>query len=713
LEEASCIRVIRILALGILLTSCGSSKGPDGYHHQFDLAELAAANPGIARFAAGAGFSGKVLKVAPSEAVRVLTIWETGSLGDWEKANYLVVEIWHENAYCGYLHPRFYRRPGAGSEDRSQSEEAEVTQRVESPRIMSKVGILPFLKTQLIYPLSLLSGQRVFGQRFPRQLKTTTNGKRLDPADIERVEIAFRPFMEPRFTPEFEIAAMRLMESLPEPLEDVAQPYVDEFGQWARKDWPGKTHSVDELKTVNEELLRRASQAEYPDNWSQYGGWKNLEFGGTGRFRTHHDGKRWWLVDPEGYAFLSIGVDLVTPSVQGPTKGIQDLFKWLPPLQESADGPPGRQGMVDFYSANLMRVFGESWRDEWTAVTAGMMREWNFNTVGNWSDLEFVRQAKIPYVLNLRGFPSTERKLFRDFPDVFATEYSRRSTDFAAQMEPFREDPYLIGYFLRNEPNWAMGYHNIAFEMFATDETSVTKQEFVSWISEQYDDDLEALKRNWNIELSSFGELESRMFSESPSERAEQDFHEFSKIMVGRYASVPSDALKRVDSGHLNLGMRYGRLSSELLYNGCDRFDVFSINSYGREPAETSEIARKSEKPVLIGEFHFGALDRGLPATGLGAVLNQRDRGRAYRHYVETGFARPELIGMHWFVLCDQLVTGRFDGENYNIGLFDICNRPYEELTNAAKVTNERIYEVATGRVEVFDESIEDVPLVR
>jgi hypothetical protein len=44
-------------------------------------------------------------------------------------------------------------------------------------------------------------------------------------------------------------------------------------------------------------------------------------------------------------------------------------------------------------------------------------------------------------------------------------------------------------------------------------------------------------------------------------------------------------------------------------------------------------------------------------------------------------FARqPQIIGTHWFQYYDHPRGGRWDGEDYNFGLVDIDDRPYEEL---------------------------------
>jgi hypothetical protein len=704
--------ILALFSIACILSSCKETKSPYGYYHNFDIVQLADSNRGIAKVSKGEGFTGKVLKISPTNENRSITIWKKGDPGSFEKANFLVYEVWHNNNYCGYLSPSFYGTSDKTQEITFQGDNESVKRKVEGPKITTKIGVLPRLKTKVIYPLKYLNGQTVFGQRFPRQLKTNSSGERISPEDITKVVIRLDPYMEPRFKPEFEIAAIYLTDSIPPPFAKVTEPYVDEFGQWALKDWPGKTRSVEELKAVNDSLLNIVSESKFKDGWSKYGGMKSLKFKATGFFRTHNDGKRWWLVDPEGYAFVSVGVDCLRSNADGYVSEQEDLFKWLPDQVPQA----GRQRnfrMVDFYSENLKRVFGNVWKERWDSITGGLLRQYNFNTVGNWSDIAFAKKARLPYVFNMDGFPSTGTLLYRDFPDVFSTEYAERSKKFAAQMEKFKSDPLLIGYFLRNEPTWAFGYHNIAFEMFTTRTASATKDEFLKWISVKYKNDLNKFNTSWGLALESFEALKDKTFKTIPNKNADTDFYAFSEIMVMKYISVPCDEIDKIDPAHLNLGLRYGSLSSDLLYNASERFDVFSINSYGRDPAPTLEIAKRSGKPVMIGEFHFGAVDRGLPATGLGATVNQADRGRAYQHYIETGFARPELIAIHWFTWIDQPVTGRFDGENYNIGMVDICNRPYRELMDAARISNGRVYEVATGKIKPFDEHIEKVPLVR
>lgn len=699
-----------ILIVILALFSC-STKTETG----FNLQQIQSENPEICQLEKGTGFDSEVLKIIPAEDEQSVVIWEGTVTKEWKDANYLVCEIWHENEFSAVLNLEFYRNE-SGNESIIAQSGTTAGEELETPRMSAKIGVLPRLKTKVIFPLEHLNGQEIFMKRFPRQLKGTVLGKRMKPEEISKVVIRFGPFQAPHFLPEFEIASIYLAEELPATYPTPDIPLTDKFGQWARKNWPGKIKSEEQLKNILEEQLNNAETATFPENWSKYGGWKEKQFEATGFFHTHFDGKRWWLADPEGFAFVSVGIDCIGSSASGVVTGQEDLFEWLPDstneLYKDAYSDRGEYVLIDFYKANFIRVFGEKWKQNWETITSGQIKEFGINTIANWSDIDFARQAKIPYVLPLSRFPSTEVQLYRDFPDVFAEDYAENAVKFAQQLNEFKDDPYLIGYFLRNEPNWAFGAHDIAFEMFATDQISESKNTFAKWLSQQYAT-VEELNKNWNVDLVSFETITNQIFEEYPSEVAKADFWKFSEILVAKYVNVPCDEVEKVDPNHLNLGMRYAWMSSDLLYKAGERFDVFSINGYGNPgPPETAEIAKISGKPIMIGEFHFGATDRGLPATGIQGALTQTDRGKAYRYYIEQGLAHPELIGMHYFQWLDQPVFGRFDGENYNIGFMDICNQPYKELTDAAKLTHQKMYEVANGTVKPFDEVIEKIPSI-
>jgi len=156
--------------------------------------------------------------------------------------------------------------------------------------------------------------------------------------------------------------------------------------------------------------------------------------------------------------------------------------------------------------------------------------------------------------------------------------------------------------------------------------------------------------------------------------------------------------------------MRDAYISSDLCYRAGSYFDVFSLNGYGMEaPSQTKIIEERTHKPVLIGEFHIGTLDQGLPASGIAAAATTIERSWAIRHYLEEAFSRPEIIGVHYFVLFDQPFTGRFDGENYQIGLLDICNQPYKRVLDQMNEANKGMYRIARKKRSPFSTPLKKV----
>jgi hypothetical protein len=668
----------------------------------YDLKQLAEANPKSARYMEESPMGGPAMHLKPGSMEGVISLYNKSEKSAWDEANFVVADVWHDNRYSAILHFRFFDSDTA-----------------KQPRISSKMGILPKLKTRVVLPLSYLDGQTFFMARQERRLKGVMPGRRLDQEKIAAVTFGLEPVQE-NFQTQVWVSNLRLMKEKPEPLPPSSETIVDSLGQWKTRAWTGKTVNSDDLRRKMNRLYQEAKEAAYPDNWSQYGGWKKKKLTkGSGFFSVHHDGNRWWLVDPLGYAFFSIGIDCMNPSSSGPVSGMEDLHEWLPPSEgpfADAISERRRWKTCSFLTANLIRVFGDQWEARWQEMSRGLMLQWRFNTIGNWSDRNFIQNARMPYVLPLSRFPSTDIKLYRDFPDVFSEDFKAAADSFAQQMNAYKDDPYLIGYFLRNEPLWAFGDNNIASEMLATETPSASRNALTVWLEKRYHGQVNAFAEAWNISCDSFDELKSKAIPDAAalSEKAEADLREFSAIMVEQYLKYPSEALRKVASNHMNLGIRYGWISSDLCFIGTDYFDVFSINSYSEkpDPAIIKKITDKANMPVMIGEFHHGSIDRGLPSTGIGGVESQEERGTSYSYYVEQGAMLPGLVGIHYFQLNDQPVLGRFDGENYNIGLVDICNMPYDDMLQSVIKTNEQIYEVVSGKKQATSIRAKMIPKI-
>jgi hypothetical protein len=186
----------------------------------------------------------------------------------------------------------------------------------------------------------------------------------------------------------------------------------------------------------------------------------------------------------------------------------------------------------------------------------------------------------------------------------------------------------------------------------------------------------------------------------SVPEDALPDLHEFDIIIADLYYKICNEELKAAVPDKLYLGSRNDfhyypddKQYEWVIYCAAKYCDVVSFNRYRFSVADL-KLPDDIDKPVIIGEFHFGALDRGMPHTGLRSVKDQEQRSEAYISYVEGALKNPSVVGVHWFQYSDQAYTGRSDGENYQIGFVDICDYPYWETIGASRKIGYRLYQI-------------------
>lgn len=589
-----------------------------------------------------------------------------------------------------------------------------------------RFGILPEVDTLICIDRKWLDGHVLFPEAVPGQLKIVCHGSRIEQEEITRVELVSLPSFHPVTVT---VSKLQLTDEYPQEPSLKKEKLVDCFGQNAKKEWTGKTKSLEDMK----EALEKQAAGEgkgYPfEDWSVYGGFKGKRLGeGTGYFtRCRADG-RWWLVDPLGYAYFSLGPDCVGLGTDCRVDGVEQWLEWLPNRDDSRyqdmfaeikkreDGEQRRKGLLFSYArANLYRTFGENWYEIWRKMIIGQLKHYGMNTLGNWSDAGLFGNMEMPYVTSLPEFPSTKLNIFRDFPDVFSEEYQESARRCAGALEERKGDPLMIGYFLRNEPGWAFVDHLVlADEVLYNPHRTVCKERLIAFLKERYGQ-IEILNREWKHSFDSFEDLYRPLKKVSEwSGTACSDMREFSREMLRAYVEIPVRECRKVDPDHMILGMRWAWISDPDIVTGWENFDVFSINCYAVDPAQAIQrvVDLGVDLPVMIGEFHFGALDAGPSATGLEGVESQRDRGTAYRYYCEHAAAHPYGVGCHYFQCYDQFVLGRFDGENYNIGLFDVCSRPYEEMLEQVRQCSGRIYRVAEGTLAPVSQKAQTIPMI-
>ncbi len=370
---------------------------------------------------------------------------------------------------------------------------------------------------------------------------------------------------------------------------------------------------------------------------SPYGGWMAKRAEATGFFHVGKFDDRWWIVDPDGCFFLSIGINSVN----------------LPDRRE--EEPPNQEDL------------------RWGADTMEDLRSLGFNTLGCWSDAEIVRKLKNPMPYCLRwNFMANYRKIRRNkypatdqYPVIypFDPEYEAFCDRHARQTKETKDDPWLFGHFSDNElPLREKGIVKLYLSHPKNDPNHLAAAAF-----------LQERGRN---------------------EPSKEDDRDFQRLVVETHYRKVAAALRRHDPHHMYLGTRFHglALNSPAVFEAAGQYaDLISVNYYHRWTPEKERIekwAELAQKPILISEYYAMAADVGLPTSSFGAgfpVRAQRDRAKFYEHFGIGLLQIKACVGWHWFKYRD--------GKN-NAGIVDPSEKPHSVLTQAMKNLNLRAYAI-------------------
>jgi len=315
-------------------------------------------------------------------------------------------------------------------------------------------------------------------------------------------------------------------------------------------------------------------------------------------------------------------------------------------VKVDSDAPDGRlhpswyesraQASMAFPTWNLQEKFGKAdFQAAYRDFVLRRLDSWGINTIGNWSDGDITKLSRKPYAIVAVSKPSGLPYLSSGFYDTLDETFAGKMRDAVAAA--FAAEGSALAHAAADP---------MCIGFFIDNELSF------------------------------------------PSDSA----------YFEPYFKTCKEALAAAAPGKLYLGCRFkGLRNSDALWNAAARWcDVISVNSYVSSVAvfgEGAYAAPAFDKPVLHSEFHFGTMHRGMFSPGLCPVGDQCERGRSYRRVVEGALRHPLFVGSHWFQYRDQPLVGRGDGENYQIGFVDVCDRPYPKLAEAARAVAETMYE--------------------
>lgn len=417
------------------------------------------------------------------------------------------------------------------------------------------------------------------------------------------------------------------------------------------------------------DLLESYTPAQAPIRLSNYGGWMGKQYKASGYFRTEVIDGRWWLIDPEGYRFIHVGVVSVHPGS----------------------------------SQNMKKAFGEKFGDDrrWAEETTKLLKQLRFNGTGGWTDHKMLGLSgqSMPYVVRMNLMSGFGRKLgvthavpghtgfeLECIP-VFHPDFSAYCREEAKVLEAYRDDPYVVGIYSDNE---------------------LQTPKLANYL--KLDPSNPAQRPNYEAAKAWLRGRKGKT-EVSADDINMMDRLEFAGYVFERYFHIVTEAIKEADPNHLYIGSRFmgPNFRNPFIWKAAEPYcDVVAVNYYGCWGPRQDEVAywqTLCRRPIMITEFYVKGEDSGLPnTTGAGWVVpTQADRGRFYQHYVLGLLESRACVGWHWFKYQDndpEKKGAELSNIDSNKGIVNIRYEPYAEFVELMKEINGEVYPLT----EYFDE---------
>ena len=386
--------------------------------------------------------------------------------------------------------------------------------------------------------------------------------------------------------------------------------------------------------------------------------------------RQDDDG-RWWIVAPDGRDIFLRGIDHVN------WRG-----HWCEAL-----------GVYPYGEENEKRFGGN--HAAWEAETLDRLTAWGFNALGAGCGKElrgrglvhieflgmgqaFCGKGDDCEISKFEGTPGTA------FPNVFHPNFAAFCDERAAKLcAPQKDNTSILGYFFDNELSWG------ARGAPATGMFDAVAKKPQSHPARQA--------------LDAF--LVERGIADAGAIVPEEMKTEFLRLAARRYFEVVAAAVRKHDPNHLLLGARFAGLASahQVVWEEAGKIcDILTFNNYpwadldenvvyfskrnGIRAADAYALRYGwAQKPLIITEWSFPALDAGVPSSaGSGQrFMTQTERTHATELFARTLLALPFMVGYDYFMWVDEPALGiskKFP-EDSNYGLVNERNEPYREIT--------------------------------
>lgn len=396
----------------------------------------------------------------------------------------------------------------------------------------------------------------------------------------------------------------------------------------------------------------------------------------------------WWFLSPQNQTEFLNGVTTVQPALRG----------------RDPRGP-------NYLSCDWNGHADQLSLSEWAQHTLGRVQSMGFKNLGAWCN-PALHQFSVPMTqdLNVWHWVPYDARLYS--PDW----KSCAEVAIREQASPLRENRNLIGYYIDNELNWddeAVG-PRVYFDQLPTNDPN--RCEVVRVIRDTWPS-VTDFNRDWNTSFHDWAELEHH------PKLPVGDKHGY-ELLADRwlthyarsYFQITTSLIRKYDPNHLILGCRYrGWAPPEVPEGAKGLTDAQSLNYYASDAlldfSTFRSISHLSDQPLIVSEYTFHALDGRSGDRNLSRfpaqVADQEARAAGYREMTSRLARVPFVIGADWFQWMDEPPSGRLgDGEDANMGMVDIHDKPYDLLAAAVRQTTPTLNRVHSESAVARDTTV-------
>ena len=391
----------------------------------------------------------------------------------------------------------------------------------------------------------------------------------------------------------------------------------------------------------------------------------------TGYFYSKKINNRWWLIDPMGYPYFILGLDVLKYSFAN-SKIQQDT---------------------------MLEKYGSA--KEWAEYTTKHLKNDLYFTAASRPSAEILEvEEPLPVQQFLSFMSSYGRKKGINNSRSGSTTFSENNTmpvfdpDFVAHADAYAKEhanastnPNIIGYSLDNE----LPMDGIMLDNYLTIDYS-KEVNYYSYAAA------------WTWFTKETGK-------ENPdgNDITDEMRDKFRGFIWNKYFEVTVSAFKKYDPNHMIIGTRFLTVaaSSKWVMKVAGYYlDAITINWYFQWTPDADKLefmSKYADKPFIVTEFYAKAGDsEGNLANRSGAgfyVETQQDRADYYHNFTLRMLECQNMVGWYWLQYIDNDPNngiGDLSSRDSNKGIVSNTHNEYTVLTSCMAELNKNIYKIAT-----------------